>query len=84
VNGLLLLMMFASANRAAPAAISPLLLEWKQKKPVVSCLVSPPGIWDEEIRTMEKGGALINCPTPERAAMTMASLWEYFRILGSG
>ncbi|MBN2033502.1 MAG: CoA-binding protein [Deltaproteobacteria bacterium] len=80
VDGLLLLMMFASANRAAPAAISPLLLEWKQRKPVVSCLASPPGIWDEEIRTMEAGGALINCPTPERAAMTMASLWNYQRM----
>lgn len=77
VDGLLLLMMFASANRAAPAAISPMLLEWKQRKPVVSCLVAPPGVWDEEIRAMEAGGALINCPTPERAATTMASLWKY-------
>jgi acyl-CoA synthetase (NDP forming) len=82
VDGLLLLMMFASANRGAPSAISPLLLDWKQRKPVVSCLVSPPGIWDEEIRTMETGGALINCPTPERAAMTMASLWAYGRMIG--
>ena len=80
VDGLLLLMMFASANRGAPAAISPMLLEWKQRKPVVSCLVSPPGIWDEAIRAMETGGALINCPTPERAAMTMASLWKYSRM----
>ena len=77
VDGLLLLMMFASANRTAPAAVSPLLLEYKQRKPVVSCLVSPPGVWDEEIRAMEAGGALNNCPTPERAAMTMASLWKY-------
>jgi acyl-CoA synthetase (NDP forming) len=83
VNGLLLLMMFASANRAAPRAISPLLLKWKQRKPVVSCLVSPQGIWDEEIRAMENGGALINCPTPERAATTMASLWEYKKMIGS-
>jgi len=84
VDGLLLLMMFASANKGAPGAISPLLLEWKQEKPVVSCLVSPPGIWDEEIRTMEKGGALVNCPTPERAAMTMASLWKYSEMMRSG
>lgn len=77
VDGLLLLMMYASANRGAPAGITPLLLEWKQKKPVVSCLVSPPGIWDEEIRTLESGKAVMNCPTPERAAMAMASLWKY-------
>jgi hypothetical protein len=27
--------------------------------------------------------ALINCPTPESAAMTMASLWKY-REMGRG
>jgi acyl-CoA synthetase (NDP forming) len=83
VDGLLILMMYASANRGAPAAISPLLLEWKQRKPVVSCLVSPPGIWDEEIRTMEKGKALLNCPTPERAALAMTSLWKYGQLIRS-
>lgn len=83
VDGVLLLMMFASANRGAPAALSPLLLEWKQRKPLVSCLVSPPGIWDEEIRAMENGGALANCPTPERAALTMASLWKYRKMIRS-
>ena len=77
VDGLLLLIMFASANRNAPGAVAPLLLKWKQKKPVISCLISPPGIWDEEIESMETAGALVNCPTPERAAMTMASLWQY-------
>ena len=80
VDGLLILMMYASANRGAPAGISPLLLEWKQKKPLVSCLVSPPGIWDEEIRVMESGKAIMNCPTPERAALAMASLWKYKKI----
>jgi acyl-CoA synthetase (NDP forming) len=81
VDALLILMMYASANRGAPAAISPLLLEWKQTKPVVSCLVSPPGIWNEEIRTLEHGGALINCPTPERAALAAASLWRYRKMV---
>jgi acyl-CoA synthetase (NDP forming) len=81
VNGLLILMMYASANRGAPAGISPLLLEWKQSKPVVSCLVSPPGIWDEEIRTMESGKVIMNCPTPERAALAMASLWKYREMI---
>jgi acyl-CoA synthetase (NDP forming) len=74
-------MMYASANRGAPAGISPLLLEWKQSKPVVSCLVSPPGIWDEEIRTMESGKVIMNCPTPERAALAMASLWKYREMI---
>jgi acyl-CoA synthetase (NDP forming) len=83
VDGILVLMMFASANRSAPAGISPLLLEWKQKKPVVSCLAAPPGIWEEEIRTLESGGAVLNCPTPERAAAVMVSLWKYSEMTRS-
>ena len=81
VHGLLILMMYASANRGAPAGISPLLLEWKQRKPVISCFVSPPGIWDEEIRTMQREKAVMNCPTPERAALAMASLWKYREMI---
>jgi len=81
VDGILLLMMFASANRAAVAGIKEFLLEWKQKKPVVGCLIAPPGIWDSEVADLEKGGALINLPTPERAAKIMAALWRYKKML---
>ena len=82
VDGILLLMVFASANRDAVAGFSRPLLEWKQRKPVVSCLLAPPGIWDEEIRQLEAGGALANFPTPERAASAMAALWEYRKMSG--
>jgi len=81
VDGVLILMMYASANREAPSRISPLLLDWKQRKPVVSCLVSPPGIWDHEIRSLENGKAVLNCPTPERAALAMASLWKHREMM---
>jgi len=84
VNGILLLMVFASANRGAIAGFSRLLLEWKQRKPVVSCLLAPPGIWDEEIRLLETGGALANFPTPERAAKAVAALWQYQKISQRG
>lgn len=77
VDAILILMMFASANRGAVSGFSRLLLEWKQQKPVIACLLAPPGIWDEEIRHLEAGGALINFSTPERAARAMAVLWEY-------
>jgi len=82
VDGILLLMMFASANREAVAGLSELFLEWKQKKPLITCLISPPGIWDEQVLHLENAGALINFPTPERAAKAMASLW-YYRKLSS-
>jgi acyl-CoA synthetase (NDP forming) len=80
VNGILILMMFASANVDAVKGISDLLIKWGQKKPVISCLESPPGIWDDQIRTLEESGALVNYPTPERAAQAMAALWEYRKI----
>ncbi len=77
VDGLILLMTFASANRGAVTGISSLLQEWRQRKPVVACLIAPPGIWDAEISLLEKNGALANFPTPERAALAMAALAEY-------
>ncbi len=80
VDAILILMMFASANRAAVSGISELLLQWKQQKPVAACLIAPPGIWDEEVRHLEEGGALINAPTPERAAKTLALLWDYEKM----
>jgi acetyl-CoA synthetase (ADP-forming) len=80
VNGILILMMFASANVDAVKGISDLLITWAQKKPVISCIQSPPGIWDEQIRVLEESGALVNYPTPERAARAMAALWEYRKI----
>jgi len=76
-DGILLLMMFASANRGAVSYLSDFLLDWRQKKPVVTCLVSPAGIWDDEVLRLERAGALVNLPTPERAAKVMASLWQY-------
>ncbi|MBW1781756.1 MAG: CoA-binding protein [Deltaproteobacteria bacterium] len=80
VNGILLLMMFASANRDAVRGITDLLKTWKQRKPLFSCIVSPPGIWDDQISDLETSGALINFPTPERAAQAMVNLWRYQKL----
>jgi acyl-CoA synthetase (NDP forming) len=80
VDAILLFMVFASANRNAVAGFSNLLLQWRQQKPVIGCLLAPPGIWDGEIHRLEAGGALINFPTPERAAGAAASLWRYQRL----
>jgi acyl-CoA synthetase (NDP forming) len=84
VDGILLLMMFASANKEAVPRLSNLLLEWNQKKPVVTCLVSPPGVWDDHLRRLEIAGAIVNLPSPERAAKAMASLWQYKDLQSQG
>jgi len=80
VHGILFLMMFASANVEALKGITGLLKQWAQKKPVISCILSPPGIWDDQIQDLENAKALVNYETPERAAHVMANLWEYSRI----
>jgi len=80
VDGIILLMMFASANVDAVRGISNLLKEWAQKKPLITCILSPPGIWDEQISSLEESGALANYPTPERAAMAMVNLWKYRKM----
>jgi len=81
VDGIILLMMFASANREVVPNLSELFIEWNQKKPVITCLISPPGIWDEHVVNLEKAGAIINLSSPERAAKAMAYLWQYKRTL---
>jgi hypothetical protein len=81
VDGILLLMMFASANREAVPNLSDLVRKWKQKKPLIGCIVSPPGIWDEVVLGLERDGALVNMPTPEGAARAMACLWQYRKSL---
>lgn len=77
VDGILLLMMFASANRDVVPNLAELLLEWGQAKPVVACLAAPAGIWQEDVLGLERAGALVNFPTPERAAHALASLWRH-------
>jgi len=85
VDAILLLMMFASANREALSGLTELLLDWKQKKPVVSCFLSPPGIWDEEVLALENRDAMANLPTAERAAKVTAMLWQCRRMMdGAG
>jgi acyl-CoA synthetase (NDP forming) len=80
VSGILLLIVFASANAAAPGALAGLLKEWNQRKPVLGCLSAPPSIWEEEIRALESAGALVNYPSPERAARALGQLWRWKQV----
>ena len=81
INGIILQMMFASANRDVVLVLSELLNSYKQQKPVISCVLSPPGIWDEQVRSLEESRSLVNYPTPDRAASAMANLRKYGAML---
>jgi acyl-CoA synthetase (NDP forming) len=77
VSGILLFMMFASANVDSIKGLSFLLKVRDQRKPIITCLSAPPGIWDEHIKRYEQAGILTNFPTPERAARVMINLNRY-------
>lgn len=77
VDAILLLIMFASANANLLRELSVLLTEFRPAKPIISCILAPPGVWDEDIRHLEESGALVNYPTPEQAAEALANLVKY-------
>jgi len=52
----------------------------KQKKPLMTCLSAPPGIWDEQIKQFEDTNIVVNFLTPERAARVMVNLNRYRNI----
>lgn len=77
IDGLLLLMMFASANRAVVPFLSEHLAGHRPSKPLALCFLAPPGVWDAEILRLERAGVAVHYPTPERAARAMAGLRRY-------
>ncbi len=77
VDAILLLIMFASANAILLRDLSEFLTEFKQSKPIISCILAPPGVWDDEIRHLEESCALVNYPTPEQAARALSNLVKY-------
>jgi acyl-CoA synthetase (NDP forming) len=79
INALILCIMFASANRASVGILSDLLLRNRRNKPVICCISSPAGIWDEEIKRLEESG-IPNYPSPERAAKALANLVRFKKI----
>ena len=80
IEAILLCIMFASANEGSIRALSGLLTQWGRKKPIVCCFSSPPGIWEEEVKSLVEKGSIVNYATPEKAAKSLAALWKYKRI----
>ncbi len=83
VDAVLLYIAYASANSGAVESLADLLKSWGKRKPVVCCLSSPRGVWDEEIRSLEEEG-VPNYPTPERAARALGNLWGYQKLATTG
>jgi len=80
IDGVLLFMMFASANVDSIKGLSFLLEGSEPQKPIITCLSAPPGIWDHSIQGYEDAGVLVNFSTPERAARAMGNLNRYRKL----
>jgi len=83
IDAVLLFIMFASANRASVGSFGEWLLSQEKKKPLACCISSPEGIWDDEIRRLERSG-IPNYPTPERAAAALSNLVRYHALQRKG
>jgi acyl-CoA synthetase (NDP forming) len=81
IDAVLLCVMFASANRSAAGVLTDLLSESRPKKPILCCFSSPPGIWEDEIKQLERSG-IPNYSTPERAAKALSNLYRYHQRRG--
>lgn len=79
IDAIVLCIMFASANRGSVGILADLLLQRRTSKPVLCCISSPAGIWDEEMKQLEASG-IPNYPTPERAAKALANLVRYSKL----
>jgi acyl-CoA synthetase (NDP forming) len=79
ISAVILCIMFASANRASVGILADLLLQPREKKPVICCFSAPKGIWDKEIERLEASG-IPNFPTPERAAKALVNLVRYRKL----
>lgn len=80
VDGLILLTVFASANRDVISHLSETLILWSQRKPIITCFPAPPGIWDDQIGKLEDAGVILNLQTPSRTAKIMSLLWQYKQL----
>lgn len=83
IDGILFLMMLASANIDVVSSLTNLFNNYEQKKPVIGCIQSPPKIWDKQLKALEESRSLVNCPTPERAAKVMINLSKYGAMITS-
>jgi len=77
VDTILLLTVFASANASLMQELTTFLTKSRKEKPIISCILAPPGIWDADIHHLEESCSLVNYPTPEQAAKALANLVRY-------
>ena len=77
VDMVLVLTMFASANRELLPGLADFFLDRKRQKPLITCFSAPLGIWDATLDELQDRRAVCNLSTPEQAARVAAFLWRF-------
>jgi hypothetical protein len=76
-DGVIFLAMYASANLKLAEELEKHLKRLLPfPKPVITCFTSPPGIWDESVRRLDRQKGMVILATPERCAKAMSNLWK--------
>ena len=77
IDGVIFINLYASANLSLASAMAEHIQNIDAfKKPVISVITSPPGVWDEGIKGLDRKKGIAILPTPERAAKAMSNLWK--------
>jgi acyl-CoA synthetase (NDP forming) len=80
IDAMIFCIVYASANIHLTKELTELLGRESKKKPILTCISAPEGIWDDDILALQNVG-VVNFSTPERAAKALGNLVRYSKIL---
>lgn len=81
IDAMIFCIVYASINRHLTKMLIELFETESKKKPILTCISAPEGIWDDDIRSLQNVG-VVNFSTPERAAQALGNLIRYSKISG--
>ncbi|OPY87999.1 MAG: succinyl-CoA synthetase subunit alpha [Syntrophus sp. PtaU1.Bin208] len=77
IDGVIFINLYASANLSLASAMAEHIKNIDAfKKPVISVITAPPGVWEEGTKGLDRKKGIAILPTPERAAKAMSNLWK--------
>jgi acyl-CoA synthetase (NDP forming) len=82
IDAVMAMVLFGGANMPMLAQISEAMVEFKDKKPIVSCFTGQGSEFEDRIAALEQNG-IVNYPNPERAAVALSNLVRHAAWVGN-
>jgi acyl-CoA synthetase (NDP forming) len=79
IDAMIFCIVYASINKHLLKELTELFGRESKKKPILTCISAPEGIWDDDIHLLQDVG-VANFSTPERAARALGNLIRYLKI----